>query len=87
TALSATELFGIPCWSTLGTERFGLVSIPSQVEELHLFLDNDDGGRRAELLAAKNFSHLPIQVHFPERDGADYSDILRDRLFGERSNE
>lgn len=82
TALSASQLFGIQCWSTLGTERFGLVSIPSQVQELHLFLDNDDGGRRAELLARENYAHLPIQVHVPERDGADWNDILRERVFG-----
>jgi hypothetical protein len=83
TALSASELFGIQCWSTLGTERFGLVSIPSEVEELHLFLDNDDGGRRAELLARENFTHLPIQVHVPGSDGADWNDELRNRLFVE----
>lgn len=30
-ALSAMQLFGIPCWATLGNERFGLVSIPESV--------------------------------------------------------
>ena len=34
TALSAAVLFGIPCWATLGTERFALVSVPGTVEEL-----------------------------------------------------
>ena len=34
TALSARELFGIPCWATLGTERYGLASIPESVSEL-----------------------------------------------------
>lgn len=83
TALSVSELFGIKCWSTLGTERFGLVSIPSEVEELHLFLDHDDGGRRAELLARENFTHLPIKVHIPEREGDDFNDVLRRRVLGE----
>lgn len=86
TALSASELFGIKCWSTLGSERFGLVSIPSQVEELHLFIDNDDGGRRAELLARQKFTHLPIQVHVPEREGDDFNDVLCRRV-AEQSQE
>ena len=48
TALSAMQLFGIPCWATLGNERFGLVTIPESVRELHLFVDNDAGGVLAE---------------------------------------
>ncbi|MCE3370507.1 toprim domain-containing protein, partial [Staphylococcus aureus] len=43
-ALSAMQLFGIPCWASLGNERFGLVAIPDSVRELHLFIDNDAGG-------------------------------------------
>ena len=53
TALAATALFGIPCWATLGTGRFRLVSLPRKVSELLLFLDHDCAGRRAEALAAK----------------------------------
>jgi len=47
-ALSAMQLFGIPCWATLGNERFGLVSIPESVRKLFLFIDNDAGGSLAE---------------------------------------
>ena len=77
TALSATALFGIPCWATLGTERFRLVALPPQVTSLALFLDNDAGGRRAEALAREALGHLPIEPHYPRRPGADWNDVLR----------
>lgn len=77
TALSASVLFGLPCWATLGTERFRLVTLPPEVNELVLFLDNDSGGRRAEALARDSFAHLPIETHHPRRAGADWNDVLR----------
>lgn len=77
TALSASALFGLPCWATLGTERFRLVAIPPEVTELILFLDNDAGGRRAEALAREAFAHLAIEARYPKRPGADWNDVLR----------
>ena len=77
TALSATALFGLPCWATLGTERFRLVALPPQVTELLLFLDHDAGGRRAEALARETFAHLSVEAHYPHREGADWNDVLR----------
>ena len=76
TALSASALFGLPCWATLGTERFRLVSLPREVTELALFLDNDAGGRRAEALARETFAYLPIEAHYPRRKGFDWNDVL-----------
>ena len=78
TALSATALFGIPCWATLGTERFGLVALPAETQELMLFLDHDQGGRRAEALAREAFGcRLRITAHYPPRPGDDWNDVLR----------
>ncbi|HEX5259605.1 MAG TPA: toprim domain-containing protein [Sphingomicrobium sp.] len=78
TALSATALFGVPCWATLGTERFRRIALPPEVSELLLFLDHDPGGRRAERLAREAFAHVPlIEVHVPERPGEDWNDVLR----------
>lgn len=78
TALSAGAIFGIPCWATLGTERFRLVALPAEVRELVLFLDHDAGGRRAEALARSAFAHLPrIEAHYPPRPGDDWNDVLR----------
>ncbi|HEX5184997.1 MAG TPA: toprim domain-containing protein [Allosphingosinicella sp.] len=80
TALSATALFGLPCWATLGTERFRLVRLPAEVTELLLFLDHDAGGRRAERLAREAFEHLPIEAHYPPRASDDWNDVLRASL-------
>ncbi|HET7605771.1 MAG TPA: toprim domain-containing protein [Sphingomicrobium sp.] len=78
TALSATALFGLPCWATLGTERFGQVSLPQEVEELLLFPDHDAGGRRAEAMAREVFAHVPrIEARYPSRPGDDWNDVLR----------
>ncbi len=83
TALSATSLFGIPCWATLGTERFRLVTLPAEVARLVLFLDNDAGGRRAETLAREVMGHLTIEVRCPSQLGADWNDVLRIELLKE----
>jgi len=78
TALSATLMFEVPCWATLGTERFGLVSVPAATQELLLFLDHDRGGRRAEALARKAFAHIRrIEAHYPPTPGDDWNDVLR----------
>jgi hypothetical protein len=83
TALSATALFGLPCWATLGTERFGQVSLPADIEELLLFPDHDMGGRRAEALAREAFAHVPrIEARYPSRPGEDWNDVLRASLRG-----
>jgi hypothetical protein len=85
TALSATALFGIPCWATLGTERFGHVALPAGTEALLLFLDNDPGGRRAETLAREAFAHVGrIEAHYPPRAGEDWNDVLRSLQRGRR---
>src|SRR5690606_25688999 len=77
TALSATALFGMPCWATLGTERFRRVALPPQVTGLVLFLDHDTGGRRAEALAREAFDPLPIETRYPRRPCAVWNDVLR----------
>lgn len=81
TALSATALFGVPCWATLGNERFGLVSIPESVRELHLFVDHDAGGALAETRARNGYarSDRRIVIHKPDTPGFDWNDALMAR--------
>ena len=81
TAIAATQLSGIPCWATLGTERFGRVALPSSVRRLILFLDNDAGGRRAEKLAreAHPGTAAEIEARYPRAAGADWNDVLLNR--------
>jgi hypothetical protein len=80
-AIAATLLTGIPCWATLGTERFARVALPASVEQLILFLDNDAAGRRAEKLAreAHRSSDVRIAARYPQRLGADWNDVLLGR--------
>jgi hypothetical protein len=82
TALSASAMFGLPCWATLGTERFRLVALPEEVEGLVLFLDHDAGGRRAEALARETFPKLAVEARYPAERGADWNDVLRAMLRG-----
>jgi hypothetical protein len=81
-ALSAMQLFGIPCWATLGNERFGLVSIPERVRELYLFIDNDAGGALAEQRALKAYAapNRVIHARAPASPGFDWNDELKSRL-------
>lgn len=81
-ALSAMQLFGVPCWATLGNERFGLVTIPESVRELHLFIDNDAGGELAERRAQKAYSApgRVIQPRASSSAGFDWNDELKARL-------
>jgi hypothetical protein len=81
-ALSAMQLFGIPCWATLGNERFGLVAIPESVAELHLFIDNDAGGALAENRALKAYAAPRRVIHsrIPPSAGSDWNDELTSRL-------
>lgn len=82
TALSATQLFQLPCWATLGTERFRHVTIPSSVRRLILFLDNDAGGRRAERLARDTHvgASFSMEARYPQQSKEDWNDVLQRKL-------
>ncbi len=84
TALSGMQLFGIPCWATLGNERFGLVTIPESVRDLHLFVDNDAGGLLAEARAREAYAceGRRIATRRPERTDDDWNDVLLHRVRG-----
>ena len=81
TALSAMQLFGVPCWATLGNERFGLVTVPECVRELHLFVDNDPGGDLAEERArgAYTCDGRRIVGRRPTNPNEDWNDVLMRR--------
>jgi DNA primase len=82
--MAAIQLTGIPCWATLGTERFARVALPAGIERLILFLDNDPGGRRAEALArdAHGGASVQIEPRYPATPGADWNDVLLGRVPG-----
>ena len=77
-AMSAYALTGIPVWATLGNERFGLVSVPESVTELHLFVDHDAGGELAASrgMAAYARDGRKIHVRKPSSSETDWNDEL-----------
>lgn len=79
TALSVSQLFRVPCWATLGTERFRHVVVPASVRRVILYLDSDRGGRRAERLARGFYAHasFSIEAIYPKNQGEDWNDVLR----------
>lgn len=81
TALSAMQLFDIPCWAALGNERFGLVTIPESVRVLHLFIDHDSGGILAEQRAREAYAAegRRIVTRCPDKQGFDWNDVLMAR--------
>jgi putative DNA primase/helicase len=78
-ALAAKALTQIPCWASLGNERFGLVSIPESVRELHLFVDHDAGGDIAEERARRAYmrENRTIITRRPRTPGSDWNDALQ----------
>jgi hypothetical protein len=77
TALSASRLFGVPCWATLGAERFKRITLPASVTEIILFLDHDAAGHQAETVARERFAGRRIEARYPAQPGADWNDVLR----------
>ena len=78
TTLSAMQMFKVPCWATLGNERFGLATIPESVRQLYLFVDNDAGGHLAEERAREAYAceGRLIVTRRPELTGDDWNDVL-----------
>lgn len=81
TALSAMELFDMPCWSSLGCKRLGSVKLPIEVDEVHLFADNDAPGREAADKAADAYNRQGRRVllRFPPEQFNDWNDVLKNR--------
>lgn len=77
-AMSAYALTGIPVWATLGNERFGRVSVPESVTELHLFVDHDAGGELAVSRGLAAYAHdgRTIHVRKPSSRDTDWNDEL-----------
>jgi putative DNA primase/helicase len=82
TALSASQLHGVPVWAALdtgGVERF---IPPPDVTRLIIFGDNDSnfsGHKAAYCLAMRAILVLKIKVEvkIPDRAGTDWNDVLR----------
>ena len=85
TALAATALFNIPCWSALNVGRLETWQPPSGVTEVLIFGDNDSStvGQTAAQALAKRLNHtLATQVMIPPEPDTDWNDVLIAQLSG-----
>ena len=81
TGLSAMQLAAVPVWCSLGCERLDLVAVPDCVRELHVFVDNDEPGRKAARRTAERWTRHGLIVKFrsPPDDCEDWNDFVRHR--------
>jgi putative DNA primase/helicase len=79
TALSATAIFGTPCWATINSGRMKSWFAPAGVEEVTIFSDNDANfvGQSAAYALAESLHNkgIKVEVMVPDRIG-DWNDVL-----------
>jgi hypothetical protein len=78
TGLAAMQMFGMPVWASLGSSRLHRVELPPEVQEVHIFGDNDRPGHVAADKAAEAHHKLGRKVilHFPADGLNDFNDVL-----------
>ena len=80
TALSATALFGVPCWAAINSTGMAKWSPPDGVKSVVIFGDNDAkfGGQQAAFTLAHRLAcrGLAVRVEIPASVGDDWNDVL-----------
>ena len=82
TALAASALFGVPCWSAVNSTGLEKWLAPAGVTEVVIYGDNDPkfGGQAAAYSLAHRLAcaGLAATVHIPPTVGDDWNDVLID---------
>jgi len=86
TAIAATQVTGIPCWSTLSAEGLMSVVIPAHVTRVIIFADNDKSftGQKAayhlanRLKVQNKVDHVEVRV--PVKEDTDFLDVLSAKI-------
>ena len=85
TAASAGLLLGLPAWSALsaGNLSRGLM-LPSEVRSVIVAADHDEPGAKAAAEAAARWRSegRRVRIAKPDRAGADFNDVVRERGHG-----
>lgn len=78
TAMSASQLLGLPVWAVLGAERLHQILIPAAVRRLILLPDNDLSGWRSVARAMNSYRRdaLTVEHLWPWGGLNDWSDVL-----------
>ncbi|MBK9770010.1 MAG: toprim domain-containing protein [Candidatus Obscuribacter sp.] len=82
TALACNQLYGLPVWAVVSASFMPLVNLPSDVNDIYIFADNDSNhsGQRAakklaqRLLEEKRKVRVPIT---PTSQDTDFYDVWR----------
>jgi putative DNA primase/helicase len=86
TALSASALFGVPCWAAVNAGMLALWRPPHEVRRIVIFGDNDasyTGQAAAYALAGRLRSEgFIVEVEVPAEPEADWNDVHRLRRSG-----
>lgn len=81
TALSATALFGDPCWALVSADNLSAWTPPEGVTVAPIFADHDRSyaGQAAAYTLAKRLiaKNIEAPVHLPEQLGDDWNDVHR----------
>ena len=85
TALSARQLYSIPVWATLSAMRLSKIEMPDGVEQITIFADTGEVGRKEAFKAAEIYEHkgYAAEVIFPgahfQGENNDFNSILQAR--------
>ncbi len=83
TALAATALFGVPCWSGLNADGLAKWVPPDGTSSVVIFGDCDASftGQEAAFVLARRLAakSIAVRVEIPDRFGADWNDVLLER--------
>ncbi len=81
TALSATQLYRVPCWAALNAGRLMEWIPPEEATEIVIFGDNDANftGQQAAFALARRLTHakLSVRVEIPPDVDSDWNDALQ----------
>ncbi|MBZ6383035.1 DUF7146 domain-containing protein [Sphingomonas sanguinis] len=73
-----SKMRGLPCWSSFGSRRLDLLTIPSSVTKLVLAADRDLPGRRAVARSIEQYASdaLSVVPDYPPAPFKDWAEVL-----------
>jgi putative DNA primase/helicase len=84
TALSASALFGMPCWAAVNAGMLAAWQPPSEAKRIIIFGDNDSNyaGQAAAYALARRLrsDECVVEVQIPAEVGSDWNDVRQLRL-------
>ncbi|RDD62630.1 DUF7146 domain-containing protein [Ferruginivarius sediminum] len=83
-ALSAMQMFGIPCWCAISAGRLAKVALPDEVRHVHIFADHGEPGIKAahEAVEAYTRQRRKVTLRLPPDGFADWNEVLKAEAAG-----